>query len=63
MQLEYRIATRITRAPDFVEGVRAAILDKDNAPVWTPDTLEAVDDARVRAFFAPLEDGADLSFD
>jgi enoyl-CoA hydratase len=63
MQMEYRIATRITRAPDFVEGVRAAILDKDNAPVWTPDTLEAVDDARVRAFFAPLEDGADLSFD
>ncbi|MBB4285054.1 enoyl-CoA hydratase/isomerase family protein [Roseospira goensis] len=63
MQLEYRLVRRITRAPDFVEGVRAVILDKDNTPRWTPDRLEAVDPAAVDAYFAPLADEDDLRFD
>ncbi|WP_299442047.1 enoyl-CoA hydratase/isomerase family protein [uncultured Rhodospira sp.] len=63
MQMEFRLATRITRTPDFSEGVRAAIIDKDNAPRWSPDTLEDVDDDQVRAFFAPLGDGDELAFE
>ena len=35
MRMEYRIASRIIFEPDFAEGVRAFMLDKDNAPVWT----------------------------
>ncbi len=42
---------------DFFEGVRALIVDKDNAPQWQPDTLAGVDDAMVESYFAPL--GAD----
>jgi hypothetical protein len=37
---------------DFVEGVRAMIVDKDKAPRWTPPTLAAVDNAAVQRFFA-----------
>jgi enoyl-CoA hydratase len=50
MRMEYRIAVRVLAEPDFIEGVRAIIIDKDNAPRWTADaSLGAID--RV---FAPL---------
>jgi enoyl-CoA hydratase/carnithine racemase len=37
---------------DFMEGVRAMIIDKDNAPSWRPPHLEEVTDAAVAAMFA-----------
>ena len=54
MAMEYGLACAIIRRPDFVEGVRAVIFDKDNAPAWTPATLDAVSDAMIDAIFAPL---------
>jgi enoyl-CoA hydratase len=54
MRNEYRLACHIIRRPDFVEGVRAVIFDKDHAPRWTPATPEAVDDALIDSLFAPL---------
>lgn len=54
MVQEYAVATRVCRLPDFAEGVRAVILDKDNAPRWSPATPEAVDSAAIDAIFAPL---------
>lgn len=54
MRNEYRLACHIIRRPDFVEGVRAVIFDKDNAPQWTPATPEAVDGALIESLFAPL---------
>ncbi|WP_454727599.1 MULTISPECIES: enoyl-CoA hydratase/isomerase family protein [Cupriavidus] len=36
---------------DFIEGVRALIVDKDNAPRWRVPAPEAVDEATVQAFF------------
>jgi enoyl-CoA hydratase len=35
--------------------VRAAVIDKDNAPRWRPATLADVDDAEVDRHFAALE--------
>jgi enoyl-CoA hydratase len=54
LALEYRIALRMIARADFAEGVRAVILDKDNAPRWRPDTLEGVTEADLDAIFAPL---------
>jgi enoyl-CoA hydratase len=54
MEMEYRIAHRLIRQPDFAEGVRAAILDKDQAPRWSPPTLAQVTPAMLDAIFAPL---------
>jgi len=54
MAMEYRIATRVVRRPDFIEGVRALIVDKDNAPRWRPPRLEEVSESMLDAIFAPL---------
>ncbi|WP_428332039.1 enoyl-CoA hydratase/isomerase family protein [Novosphingobium sp.] len=57
MAMEYRIGSRVLVRPDFAEGVRAVIVDKDHAPKWNPPTAEAVTDDLIDAIFAPL--GAD----
>jgi enoyl-CoA hydratase len=54
MAMEYRIGARVVQRHDFLEGVRAVIVDKDNAPRWDPPTLEGVTDAMLDAIFAPL---------
>lgn len=54
MAIEYRIGARVVQRHDFLEGVRAVIVDKDNAPRWDPPTPDAVDDALLDAIFAPL---------
>ena len=54
MAMEYRIASRVLLRPDFTEGVRAVIVDKDNAPKWDPATPEGVTDDLLDAIFAPL---------
>jgi enoyl-CoA hydratase len=52
--MEFRIAYRALAAPDFREGVRAALIDKDRAPKWHPAALAAVMPAMVDRFFQPL---------
>jgi enoyl-CoA hydratase len=54
MVVEYRLASRICSSPDFQEGVRAVIVDKDNAPNWTPANLDAISEAMLDRLFAPL---------
>ncbi len=57
MRLEYRLSQRFCAAHDFREGVRAVIIEKDQKPQWQPSDPNAVSDADVDAYFAPLEDG------
>jgi enoyl-CoA hydratase len=54
MALEYRIAARVLVLHDFIEGVRAVLVDKDQAPKWSPATPEAVNEDLLDAIFAPL---------
>ena len=54
MRIEYRIASRVLTRHDFIEGVRAVVVDKDHAPKWDPATPEGVTDALIDAIFAPL---------
>jgi enoyl-CoA hydratase len=50
MRMEYRIVA----GHDFYEGVRAVIIDKDNAPKWQPADPSGVSDADVAAYFVPM---------
>ena len=62
MRTEFRIVSRVCRGSEFLEGIRATIIDKDGAPRWNPSRLEDVAPAAIDACFAPL--GADeLSVD
>jgi enoyl-CoA hydratase len=54
MAMEYRIAARVVARHDFTEGVRAVIVDKDNAPRWNPPSLADVKPATIEKYFAPL---------
>ena len=54
MAAEYRLAVRMTRRHDFIDGVRAVIVDKDNAPRWEPRNLAGVTDAMLDELFSPL---------
>jgi enoyl-CoA hydratase len=54
MTMEYRIGHRVLVRPDFAEGVRAVIVDKDNAPKWNPAKPEGVTGALLDEIFAPL---------
>jgi len=54
MAMEYRIASRVHVRPDFAEGVRAVIVDKDNAPKWDPASAEGVTEDLIDDIFAAL---------
>ena len=54
MRMEYRIGSRVLTRPDFAEGVRAVIVDKDNDPKWNPANAEGVSEELLDAIFAPL---------
>ncbi|HVW47912.1 MAG TPA: enoyl-CoA hydratase/isomerase family protein [Solirubrobacterales bacterium] len=54
LEHEYRISCAFLDSHDFVEGVRAAVIDKDREPRWDPATLDRVAAAAVDRFFAPV---------
>lgn len=57
LKLEFRVVTRVLDGHDFFEGVRAVLIDKDQAPKWRPSRLEDIDPAMIAALFdAPLSD-------
>ncbi len=41
-RLEYRASLGCCAHPDFAEGIRALLIDKDRNPRWTPGTLQQV---------------------
>ncbi|MFC4292638.1 enoyl-CoA hydratase/isomerase family protein [Sphingorhabdus arenilitoris] len=54
MKQEYAIGYHVVVKHDFIEGVRALIIDKDNAPQWNPATPADMTDAMLDEIFAPL---------
>jgi enoyl-CoA hydratase len=53
---EYRVGLRCLAGPDFREGIRAQVVDKDRNPRWKPAALSEVRASDVERFFAPLGD-------
>jgi enoyl-CoA hydratase len=54
MAMEFRIGARLVHRHDFLQGVRAVIVAKDNDPRWFPTDLAAVPEAVIDQIFAPL---------
>ena len=54
---DYRLAHRFVELPDFREGVRAHLIEKDRRPQWSPTRIDDVTPAMVDALFVSL--GAD----
>ena len=54
---EYRAALEVFASDDFREGVRAAVIDKDRSPKWSPSRIEDVTSDMVAPYFAEI--GAD----
>ncbi|MHA7773418.1 enoyl-CoA hydratase/isomerase family protein [Roseibium sp. M-1] len=57
MKLEYRIVSRILRGTEFYEGIRAVLVDKDQAPKWSPSQFGQVDSADLASYFEGPPDG------
>jgi enoyl-CoA hydratase len=54
LALEYRMTQHVMQGHDFFEGIRALLVDKDNAPRWEHASLAAVTPAEVAGYFADL---------
>lgn len=50
-QLELVVALQCCAHPDFAEGVRALLIDKDNAPQWQPPSLAELDERYLSEYF------------
>ncbi|OWZ21716.1 3-hydroxyisobutyryl-CoA hydrolase [Phytophthora megakarya] len=59
-QMEYRMATRMMENPDFFEGVRSVVVDKDRNPKWAKRDISKVTTKEVEAFFKPLDKDQEL---
>uniref|UniRef100_A0A8D0HBH2 3-hydroxyisobutyryl-CoA hydrolase n=1 Tax=Sphenodon punctatus TaxID=8508 RepID=A0A8D0HBH2_SPHPU len=54
LTMEYRLTLACMRGHDFYEGVRAVLIDKDQAPKWKPAALEEVTDEFIDSCFKSL---------
>lgn len=57
---EYRVSCASARSHDFVEGIRAQLVDKDRNPTWSPASLGEVTREDIENYFAPAD--PDLTF-
>jgi len=51
---ELVLVRRVAMHPEFIEGVRAVLVDKDKAPKWQPPTVEEVEESEISALFAGM---------
>jgi len=53
LAMEFAATHAVLQSPDFYEGIRAAVIDKDRNPKWVPATLTEVDQNVIDSYFAP----------
>ena len=60
LKMEYRLVRRRLENPDFYEGVRAVLVDRDNDPKWNPNDLKEISNEVVERYFSKLPDQEEL---
>jgi enoyl-CoA hydratase len=60
LNVEFRLCVRLFEDGEFIEGVRALLVDKDRSPKWSPARLEEMGADTVAAYLAPLPRGEEL---
>jgi enoyl-CoA hydratase len=63
LNIEYRLCVRLFEHGEFLEGVRALIVDKDRAPKWRPPRIEDVSSDLVAEWLSPLPEGEELGLE
>ncbi|MFM9940260.1 MAG: enoyl-CoA hydratase/isomerase family protein [Hyphomicrobiaceae bacterium] len=63
LNVEYRLCTRLFEKGEFLEGVRALLVDKDKQPKWQPSEIEEVTTQMVTALLAPFPPGEELGLE
>jgi enoyl-CoA hydratase/carnithine racemase len=61
-RMELGMAAYAFEQGDFLEGIRAVLIDKDNSPRWQPSRIDQVTDAMIEAFFRERWRGAEHPF-
>ncbi|RVW02915.1 enoyl-CoA hydratase/isomerase family protein [Rhodococcus xishaensis] len=51
LAFELALGAEVTRNHDFIEGVRALLVDKDRSPRWNPPTVDEIDPIAIDALF------------
>lgn len=62
MKQEYHGATRMVSRHDFLDGVRAMMVDKDKSPKWDPNDLAAVSDEELNSILEPMPQELELAW-
>ena len=60
LEMEFRLMMRCMSAPDFTEGIRAVLIDKDHSPKWNPKAVSDVTQEQCSNYFEPLPTGNEL---
>ena len=63
LEQEYRFTARSMEKGDFLEGIRAAVIDRDGAPDWRHDGPDAPTPAEISAMLLPLRDAPPLEIE
>ncbi len=56
MQMEFTLSQHFVEDHDFIEGIRALLVDKDQLPRWKPATVEEVQSQDIEAYFSPTRE-------
>ena len=63
LRVEFRLAVRLFEDGEFIEGVRALLVDKDRKPMWSPARLDQVTPELVAHYLSPLPPDEELTFE
>lgn len=56
LRMEYRLTSYFLTQPDFIEGIRAQVIDKDKKPNWNPAQLQEILPSQINVCFAQEND-------